>query len=74
MIGLKMTYLSKELSIYADIELLCGSIAEFDKGSGIGHRCTTCGAVIGSIAEPRRCRALREEDDAKKRVWEVLTE
>jgi hypothetical protein len=67
-----MTYLSEELSIYADIELLCGSVAEFDDGSGIGHRCTTCGAIIGSIAEPRACRALREEADEKGRVWKVL--
>lgn len=64
-----MTYRFEE---YPDIALDCGSVAEFDHGSGISYRCTTCGAVVGSIAEPRQCREIREENESKAKVWRVL--
>lgn len=33
----------------------CGGTPLFDNGSGYGYRCNTCGAVIGSIGQPRNC-------------------
>jgi hypothetical protein len=36
--------------------LPCGGEAHFDDGAGYGHRCEMCGAVLGSIGQPRRCR------------------
>jgi hypothetical protein len=41
-----------------NITLLCGATAYFDVGSGIGHRCDSCGAVIGSGGMPRSCKQL----------------
>lgn len=49
----------------AYIYLPCGSIAEFDDGSGCSYRCENCMATVGSIGMPRRCA-----EEAKK--WEVL--
>ena len=46
----------------------CGSIAYFDHSSGIGHRCDTCGAVIGSIGQPRECK----EEAKKYEAWEAI--
>jgi len=42
-------------SIYAPIRLLCGNKAYFDFDSGIGHRCATCFAMVGSIGMPKEC-------------------
>lgn len=42
--------------------LPCGSIAHWD--GDFSYRCENCFAVIGSIAEPERCRKMRE--DTKK--------
>jgi hypothetical protein len=42
------------------IELLCGSVAEFDIDSGISYRCRSCFAVIGSVGMPKRCKELYE--------------
>lgn len=35
--------------------LPCGGTAYFDFSSGISYRCETCGAVVGSIGQPREC-------------------
>lgn len=43
---------------FGPIELLCGAIAEFDHESGISYRCTTCMAVVGSVAMPKECATL----------------
>lgn len=43
------------------LHMPCGGLAFFDEGSGIGYRCEDCGAVIGSIGQPQRCK-----DEAKK--------
>lgn len=49
------------------MSLPCGGIAYFDESSGISYRCE-CGAVVGSIGQPQRCK-----DEAKKwEVWEAL--
>lgn len=45
------------------IDLPCGSEAEFDYPSGISYRCTTCLAVVGSVAVPRECAILFEMQD-----------
>lgn len=46
----------------APIHLPCGGIAYFDEGGGgYGHRCEHCGAVVGSIGQPRHCK-----DEAQK--------
>ncbi len=41
-----------------DIELLCGSSASFDYGSGISYRCNECGATLGSVGMPKQCKEL----------------
>jgi hypothetical protein len=37
--------------------LPCGGEANFDHESGISYRCEMCGAVLGSVGQPRSCRA-----------------
>ena len=37
--------------------LPCGGEANFDHSSGISYRCELCGAVLGSVGQPRSCRA-----------------
>jgi len=49
-------------SVPAEVETICGHIAEFDHGSGYGYRCTTCNAVIGSVSMPKYCRDLMEQE------------
>lgn len=48
------------------MNLPCGGVAYFDFSSGISYRCETCGAVVGSIGQPREC-----VEAAKK--YEVMT-
>lgn len=61
------------MTVYADnvnynpLYLPCGGVAYFDESSGIGYRCE-CGAVVGSIGQPRSCK---EEAD-KYKNWEQL--
>lgn len=52
--------------------LPCGGVAEFDDGSDIGHRCTYCFAVVGSIGQPRKCAEEAKKWDAYKKagMWE----
>ena len=38
------------------MSLPCGSVAYYDENSGIAFRCENCGAVVGSIAQPQRCK------------------
>ena len=45
------------------MHLPCGGVAYWDEGSGISYRCELCGAVVGSIGQPRSCR---EEADKWK--------
>lgn len=58
------------MTVYADgvryqtMHLPCGGVAEFDTSSGISYRCEHCGAVVGSIGQPRSCK-----EEAKK--WEA---
>jgi hypothetical protein len=46
----------------SQINLLCGSTAEFDEESGICYRCTSCFAVVGSIGMPTHCKMLYEAE------------
>jgi hypothetical protein len=46
------------------MHLPCGGVAEFDHSSGISYRCEMCGAVVGSMGQPRSC-----QEEAKK--WEA---
>ncbi len=47
--------------------LPCGGVAYFDESSGISYRCE-CGAVVGSIGQPREC----VEEAKKYEAWEKL--
>jgi hypothetical protein len=50
--------------IYNPLYLPCGAEASFDYSSGISYRCEACGAVVGSVGQPRDC----SEEAAK---WEA---
>lgn len=56
---------------YEPLLLPCGSVAEFDEGSGCSHRCWTCMATLGSVAMPDRCREeiLKWEAYEKQKLW-----
>ena len=41
--------------------LPCGGTAVFDWPSGMGYRCEFCGAMLGSIGQPKRCREAEEQ-------------
>ena len=58
----------KSVITWTDIELLCGATASFDDSSGISYRCIDCGAVVGSVGMPKRCKDLYDME----RVVEVL--
>lgn len=34
----------------------CGSIARWDAESGMGYRCESCFAMLGSIRQPDHCK------------------
>jgi hypothetical protein len=55
------------------IKLDCGAWGEFDDGSGYGYRCTHCGAVVGSVSEPRACADKRAKAEEKRQVWKALS-
>lgn len=38
----------------------CGGTPEFDHGSGYAYRCDLCGAVVGSMGQPRSCKEINE--------------
>jgi hypothetical protein len=40
----------------------CGGVPEFDLDSGHAYRCDTCGAVIGSIGQPKSCVEKNESE------------
>lgn len=44
--------------------LPCGNRATFDGNHS--YRCDTCGAVVGSIAQPRECKAEANKYDVLK--------
>ena len=52
---------------FPDIYLPCGGVASFDESSGISYRCE-CGAVVGSIGQPRSCK----DEVQKWKNWEAL--
>ena len=54
-------------------ETPCGAHAEFDYGSGMGYRCTKCGAMIGSIGMPRDCYQIMITEQEKEKVWKILS-
>jgi hypothetical protein len=56
------------IECYKPMHLPCGSTAYFDTSSGISYRCELCGAVVGSIGQPRSC----VEEAQKYRIWEEL--
>jgi len=43
------------------IDLPCGE-AHWDDASGCSYRCWKCMAVVGSIAMPKQCKTLMEEN------------
>jgi hypothetical protein len=54
-----------EYGLTKPMALPCGGVAYFDFSSGISYRCENCGAVVGSIGQPRQC-----VEEAKK--YEVI--
>lgn len=38
----------------------CGGTPEFDHGSGYAYRCNYCGAVIGSMGQPKECKEMND--------------
>lgn len=48
------------------IRIPCGATAVFDESSGISYRCEQCGAVVGSIGQPKECREAAEKYDLMK--------
>ena len=59
------------------IHLPCGAMANFDYGSGISHRCTTCFATIGSTEMPAKCRQDIEKYELLEKLggkrWDYQT-
>lgn len=59
------------------IRLPCGGTAWFDHGSGCSYRCE-CGATVGSIGMPKRCKEEAEKWDVQKALggegWDYLAE
>ena len=58
-----MYYVDGQRMHLPPIDTACGNTASFDDGSGYGFRCDACGAVIGSIGMPRRCKDLYEMEE-----------
>jgi hypothetical protein len=50
------------------VKTACGNTASFDDGSGYGYRCDACGAVIGSIGMPRRCKDLYDMEEVVNKL------
>lgn len=48
--------------------LPCGTRATFDHDSGMSYRCDNCGAVVGSIGQPREC----QQEAQKYANWQRL--
>ena len=54
------------------IQLACGAEAIFDEDTGIGYRCTTCFAMVGSIAMPSECAELEEDAEIARKARSIL--
>ena len=59
------------------LHLPCGSVAEFDDGSGCSHRCLDCMATVGSMGMPRSCSNEMKKWDTLKSLggkgWDYKT-
>jgi len=49
-------------------KLPCGETPRWDYGSACGYRCEYCGAMVGSIGMPKRCREMMEEERERELV------
>lgn len=52
--------------IYVDQKLApmpCGGTPVWDSPSEMGYRCENCGAMIGSVGQPRSCVEKNQEAD-----------
>lgn len=56
------------MQVMPKIKLPCGGVAFFDESSGISYRCEYCGAVVGSVGQPREC----VEEAKKYEAWQKL--
>ena len=52
--------------MFDPIPLPCGGVAYFDDSSGISYRCEHCGAVVGSMGQPRECKQAAQEYELMK--------
>ena len=50
------------------IRIPCGATAAFDESSGISYRCEHCGAVVGSIGQPRECKEAAEQYELMEKL------
>jgi len=63
---------AKRMTVFRTIFLPCGSTAHFDESSGISYRCNSCFAVVGSIGQPDRCKALGDKGwdyETGEKLW-----
>ena len=53
-------------------QLPCGEVPRWDYESASGYRCEYCGAMVGSIGMPKRCREMMEEERERELVIETM--
>ncbi len=60
------------------MKLPCGGWAYLDHSGGISYRCEDCGAVVGSIGQPKACKdeMIKWENWAKLggKDWDYFAE
>ena len=53
-------------------KMACGGTPYFDEGSGCSYRCDVCNATLGSIAQSQTCQDINNDEENRKREWEML--
>ena len=53
--------------------MACGGTPMFDVDSGYAYRCDVCFAVIGSIGQSQNCKDINNDEENRKREWEMLS-
>lgn len=52
--------------------LPCGGLPRWDEGSQAGYRCETCGAMLGSIAMPKECHDMVQDEMERELVMKNI--
>ena len=63
-----MTRTRDGIELVDPMKLPCGGTSYFDQELGISYRCMDCGAVVGSIGQPQRCKEAAQ----KYANWEAM--